>query len=51
MIANAFIDDKGKAFVQQWNAAKDSGDQEGQQKLMESFGLAEVFTDIQTVNH
>ncbi|EFO4379019.1 TPA: phage tail tape measure protein, partial [Escherichia coli] len=27
------------------------GDQEGQQKLMESFGLAEVFTDIQTVNH
>ncbi len=51
MIANAFIDDKGKAFVQQWNAAKDSGDREGQQKLMESFGLAEVFTDIQTVNH
>lgn len=50
-IANRFIDGKGKAFVQQWNAAKDSGDQEGQQKLMESFGLAEVFTDIQTVNH
>ncbi|EAY1844835.1 TPA: phage tail tape measure protein [Salmonella enterica subsp. enterica serovar Montevideo] len=51
MIANRFVDGKGKAFLQQWNAAKDSGDQEGQQKLMESFGLAEVFTDIQTVNH
>ena len=51
MIANRFIDGKGKAFLQQWSAAKDSGDQEGQQKLMESFGLAEVFTDIQTVNH
>lgn len=51
MIANRFIDGKGKAFLQQWNRAKDSGDQEGQQKLMESFGLAEVFTDIQTVNH
>lgn len=51
MIANAFIDDKGKAFVQQWEKAGAVGDQEGQQKLMESFGLAEVFTDIQTVNH
>lgn len=51
MIANRFIDSKGKAFLQQWNAAKNSGDQESQQKLMESFGLAEVFTDIQTVNH
>ncbi|MGQ0329803.1 phage tail tape measure protein [Citrobacter portucalensis] len=51
MIANAFIDDKGKAFVQQWEKAGALGDREGQQKLMESFGLAEVFTDIQTVNH
>ncbi|HEA3397106.1 TPA: phage tail tape measure protein [Escherichia coli] len=51
MIANRFIDGKGKAFVQQWKAAGSRGDQEGQQKLMESFGLAEVFTDIQTVNH
>lgn len=51
MIANAFIDDKGKAFVQQWEKAGAVGDREGQQKLMESFGLAEVFTDIQTVNH
>ncbi|SUI38672.1 putative bacteriophage protein [Salmonella enterica subsp. enterica serovar Typhi] len=37
--------------MQQWKAAGARGDQEGQQKLMESFGLAEVFTDIQTVNH
>ncbi|KDF49434.1 phage tail tape measure protein, TP901 family, core region [Enterobacter cloacae BWH 43] len=51
MIANRFIDGKGKAFEQQWKAAGSRGDQEGQQKLMESFGLAEVFTDIQTVNH
>lgn len=51
MIANRFIDGKGKAFLQQWKAAGARGDQEGQQKLMESFGLAEVFTDIQTVNH
>lgn len=51
MIANRFIDGKGKAFVQQWKTAGSRGDQEGQQKLMESFGLAEVFTDIQTVNH
>ncbi|EFA5161707.1 phage tail tape measure protein, partial [Escherichia coli] len=51
MIANRFIDSKGKAFLQQWKAAGARGDQEGQQKLMESFGLAEVFTDIQTVNH
>ncbi|HED5667427.1 TPA: phage tail tape measure protein [Enterobacter kobei] len=51
MIANRFIDGKGKAFLQQWKAAGSRGDQEGQQKLMESFGLAEVFTDIQTVNH
>ena len=51
MIANRFIDGKGKAFVQQWKAAGSRGDQEGQQKLMESLGLAEVFTDIQTVNH
>lgn len=51
MIANRFIEAKGKAFLQQWKAAGANGDQEGQQKLMESFGLSEVFTDIQTVNH
>ncbi|EMK0351732.1 phage tail tape measure protein [Citrobacter amalonaticus] len=51
MIANRFIDGKGKAFLEQWKAAGSRGDQDGQQKLMESFGLAEVFTDIQTVNH
>ncbi|GDO99323.1 phage tail tape measure protein [Escherichia coli] len=51
MIANRFIDDKGKAFVQAWTKAQDSGDLESQTKLMEQFGLSEVFTDIQTVNH
>ncbi|WP_051916964.1 phage tail tape measure protein, partial [Serratia sp. Ag1] len=51
MIANRFIDGKGQAFLKQWQAAGAKGDQEGQQKLMESFGLAEVFSDIQTVNH
>ncbi|PHM24579.1 phage tail tape measure protein [Xenorhabdus ehlersii] len=51
MIANRFIDGKGKAFLQQWQEAGAKGDQDSQQKLMESFGLAEIFTDIQTVNH
>ncbi len=51
MIANRFIDGKGKAFLEQWQKAGATGDQEAQQKLMESFGLSEVFTDIQTVNH
>ncbi len=51
MIANRFIDDKGKAFVTQWETAGKKGDKEAQQKLFESFGMAEVFTDIQTVNH
>ncbi|EHD22652.1 MULTISPECIES: phage tail tape measure protein [Brenneria] len=51
MIANRFIDNKGKAFVTQWEAAGKVGDKEAQQKLFESFGMAEVFTDIQTVNH
>ena len=32
MIANRFIDGKGKAFLQQWKAAGSRGDQEGQQK-------------------
>ncbi|MCU7123736.1 phage tail tape measure protein, partial [Salmonella enterica] len=51
MIANQFIDKKGEAFKKQWEAAGAKGDGEAQQKLMESFGLSEVFTDIQTVNH
>lgn len=51
MIANKFIDKKGKAFVAQWEAAGKTGDTAAQQKLFESFGMAEVFTDMQTVNH
>ncbi|EGH1358800.1 phage tail tape measure protein [Escherichia coli] len=51
MIANEFIDGKGAAFKKQWEAAGAKGDGEAQQKLMESFGLSEIFTDIQTVNH
>ena len=51
MIANRFIDGKGKAFLEQWQKAGATGDQGSPAKLMESFGLSEVFTDIQTVNH
>ncbi|ENO0459418.1 phage tail tape measure protein [Salmonella enterica] len=51
MIANQFIDKKGEAFKRQWEEAGKKGDGEAQQKLMESFGMSEVFTDIQTVNH
>ncbi|WJY16815.1 phage tail tape measure protein [Pectobacteriaceae bacterium CE90] len=51
MIANQFIDSKGKAFAAQWEKAGAIGDKETQQKLFESFGMAEVFTDIQTAQH
>lgn len=51
MIADRFIKGKGDAFMRQWQEAGARGDGESQQKLMESFGLSEVFTDIQTVNH
>lgn len=51
MIADRFIKGKGDAFLKKWQAAGAKGDKESQQKLMESFGLSEVFTDIQTVNH
>ncbi|MZH97284.1 phage tail tape measure protein [Dickeya dianthicola] len=51
MIANRFIDDKGKVFAEQWQKAGAVGDKDTQQKLFESFGLAEIFTDIQTVQH
>ncbi|EBA4495565.1 phage tail tape measure protein [Salmonella enterica] len=51
MIADRFIKGKGDAFMKQWQEAGARGDGESQQKLMESFGLSEVFTDIQTVNH
>ncbi|WP_225087440.1 phage tail tape measure protein [Pectobacterium colocasium] len=51
MIANRFIDGKGKAFVEQWQKAGAVGDKDAQQKLFESFGMAEIFTDIQTAQH
>ncbi|EJX0630328.1 phage tail tape measure protein [Salmonella enterica] len=51
MIADRFIKGKGDTFMKQWQEAGARGDGESQQKLMESFGLSEVFTDIQTVNH
>ncbi|AJC66491.1 MULTISPECIES: phage tail tape measure protein [Dickeya] len=51
MIADRFVKGKGDAFLKQWEKAGKQGDKDGQQKLMESFGLAEIFTDIQTVNH
>ncbi|MFE8048746.1 phage tail tape measure protein [Brenneria goodwinii] len=51
MIADNFIKGKGEAFLKQFQAAGAQGDADAQQKLMESFGLSEVFTDIQTVNH
>ncbi|OHX10255.1 phage tail tape measure protein [Chromobacterium sphagni] len=50
-IANNFIKGKGDGFMKQWKAAGAKGDQEAQRKLMESFGLNEVFQDIQTINH
>lgn len=49
MTANQLIDQKGAAFKQQWSGAK--GDGVAQQKLLNTSGLSEVFTDIQTVNH
>lgn len=48
-IARQFINSKGKAFADKWKNAQ--GDMAAQQKLAESFGLSEVFTDMQTVNH
>ena len=51
MIANKFIDKKGKDFMAKWKQAGAKGDAEAQQRLMESFGLNEVFKDIQTINH
>ena len=51
MTASAFIDSKGAAFSKEWAKAGKSGDGEAQRKLMESFGLSEVFHDIQTINH
>ncbi|ARU23676.1 hypothetical protein RSSE_c3293 [Ralstonia solanacearum] len=50
-IAQKFIASRGDAFMKQWKAAGAKGDQEAQRRLMESFGLNEVFQDIQTINH
>ncbi|ELE3269003.1 phage tail tape measure protein [Salmonella enterica subsp. enterica serovar Muenchen] len=51
MIADRFIKSKGADFMKQWQAAGAKGDKESQQRLMESFGLSSIFTDVQTVNH
>lgn len=50
-IAQKFIAARGDGFMKQWKAAGAKGDEEAQRKLMESFGLNEVFQDIQTINH
>jgi TP901 family phage tail tape measure protein len=50
-IADKFITGKGKAFMAQWQKAGKAGDENAQRQLMESFGLSEIFTDIQTINH
>jgi TP901 family phage tail tape measure protein len=50
-IAQKFIASRGDGFMKQWKEAGSKGDEEAQRKLMESFGLSEVFQDIQTINH
>jgi TP901 family phage tail tape measure protein len=50
-IADKFITSKGDAFMAEWQKAGKAGDENAQRQLMESFGLNEVFTDIQTINH
>ena len=50
-IADKFITSKGDAFMAEWQKAGKEGDENAQRQLMESFGLNEVFTDIQTINH
>jgi Phage-related minor tail protein len=51
MIANKFIDTRGEEFMKKWTALGSKGDQAGQKTLMESFGIAEIFADIQNVNY
>ncbi len=51
LIADRFIKSKGADFMKQWQSAGAKGDKEAQQRLMESFGLSSIFTDVQTVNH
>lgn len=51
VIAQKFIAGKGEAFSKAWAEAGKKGDEEAQRKLVESFGLNEVFQDIQTINH
>lgn len=50
-IADKFISGKGDAFMAEWKKAGEKGDENAQRQLMESFGLNEVFADIQTINH
>ncbi|HGA5503369.1 TPA: phage tail tape measure protein [Salmonella enterica subsp. enterica serovar Potsdam] len=51
LIADRFIKSKGADFMKRWQAAGAKGDKDAQQRLMESFGLSSIFTDVQTVNH
>ncbi|MCV9878851.1 phage tail tape measure protein [Brenneria izbisi] len=51
MIADRLIKDKGEAFLKPFEAAGAQGDTATQRKLMNSFGLSEVFTDTQSVDH
>ncbi|MFE8150190.1 phage tail tape measure protein [Brenneria goodwinii] len=51
MIADRFIKDKGEAFLKPFQEAGAKGDTATQQKLMASFGMSEVFTDTQSVEH
>lgn len=50
-IAQKFVASRGDGFMKQWKEAGAKGDEEAQRRLMESFGLNEVFQDIQTINH
>ena len=50
-IADSFITSKGDAFMAEWQKAGKAGDENAQRQLMESFGLNEIFADIQTINH
>lgn len=51
LIADRFIKSKGADFMKQWQSAGAKGDKAAQQRLMESFGLSSIFTDVQAVNH
>lgn len=51
LISQKFIEDRGAVFMKQWQAADGRGDRAAMEALMQSFGLGEVFRDIQTISH